>query len=123
MSKYFTESEMACKCCGQIPPQGVDPHLYELLDDIRERAGQPLILSCACRCPAHNAEVGGVPNSQHVTGQAADIIVPDDMTVEELACIAEEMGADGVGRYLSDGFVHVDVRSGRCADTYRWTVD
>ena len=123
MSKYFTESEMACKCCGQVPPQGVDQHLYELLDDIRERVGQPLILSCACRCPAHNAEVGGVPNSQHVTGQAADIIVPDDMTVEELACISEEMGADGVGRYFSDGFVHVDVRSGRCADTYRWTVE
>jgi uncharacterized protein YcbK (DUF882 family) len=32
------------------------------------------------------------------------------MTVDELASIAEAAGADGIGRYYGDQFVHVDTR-------------
>jgi uncharacterized protein YcbK (DUF882 family) len=53
--------------------------------------------------------VGGVPNSQHVLGTAADITV-DDISIDELADIAKECGADGVGRYYGLQFVHIDVR-------------
>ena len=124
MSKYFDEQEeCSCHCCGKLPEGGMDPILMELLDDIREKVGGPLSLNCAYRCPAHNADpsVGGEPNSQHIVGTAADIDAAD-FGVEELAQIAESLGADGVGRYPgSEGnFVHVDVRSGRTFDTYRW---
>ena len=67
-------------------------------------------LSCCYRCPQHNAEVGGVPNSQHVYGRAADVLCPDGVSVDELAEIAEECGADGIGRYYDAQFVHVDTR-------------
>lgn len=118
MSKYFSTSETECHCgCGYNPVSSV---LLDLLDDMREAVGQPLQLSCACRCPEHNAEVGGEWNSQHIYGTAADVIVPDGWTVDEIAEIAENLGADGVGRYYDDEFVHVDVRSGRSWDTYRW---
>lgn len=115
MAKYFTPEEFACKCCGQLP--GIDVRLQNVLDAMREKCGVPLTLSCAYRCPKHNAEVGGVPNSQHVTMCAADVIVPDGFTVEQLAGIAEQCGADGIGRYYDSGFVHVDTR-GYAA---RWT--
>lgn len=119
MSKYFTDAELACKCCGCLPDDGIDPKLYELLDEIREYFGVPININCAYRCPSHNAEVGGVPNSQHVTGQAADIDA-SSIGVELLAEIAEQFGADGVGRYYDAQFVHVDVRAGKVGESYRW---
>ena len=117
MAKYFSNSEMACHCCGCLPDGGIDPRLESLLDAMREAVGGPLVLSCAYRCPAHNREVGGVENSFHTQGTAADVQCPDGMSVEELAAIAEECGADGIGKYYNRLFVHVDVR-GYAA---RWT--
>lgn len=117
MAKYFSTAELTCRCCGELPPNGMDERLLDVLDAMRERVGGPLLLSCAYRCPSHNAEVGGVPNSQHVLGTAADVLCPDGVSVEELAEIAEECGADGIGRYYNSGFVHVDTR-GYAA---RWT--
>lgn len=119
-SEHFSDAELSCRCCGCLPENGMDDNLLGLLEDMRAAAGVPLQLSCAYRCPAHNAEVGGVRNSQHVIGTAADIIVPDGMTVDELADIAVSLNADGVGRYYGSGFVHVDVRSGRCGAGYAW---
>ncbi|HWR41832.1 YcbK family protein [Sporomusa sp.] len=110
MSKYFSESELACKCCGQLPAGGMGERLLQVLDAIREAVGSPVSLSCAYRCPEHNAEVGGVPNSYHIQGIAADVLVPDGMSVDELASIAEQCGAKGIGRYYSQEFVHVDTR-------------
>lgn len=115
MAKYFSAEEMACRCCGSLG-DGIDVRLQNVLDTMREMAGCPLSLSCCYRCPEHNAEVGGVPNSQHVLGKAADVRVPDGMTVDELANIAEAAGADGIGRYYGDQFVHVDTRG----YTARW---
>lgn len=116
-SKYFSDSELVCHCCGQLPENGMDEKLLQVLDAIRESVGGPVSLSCAYRCPKHNAEVGGVPDSQHVQGCAADVLVPDGMSVNELAAIAEQCGADGIGKYYDSLFVHVDTR-GYAA---RWT--
>jgi uncharacterized protein YcbK (DUF882 family) len=119
-SKYFSDEELTCHCCGQYPEQGMDQNLLDLLDEIREAVGGPVNISCAYRCPDHNAEVGGVPNSQHVEGTAADIIVPDGWSVNQLADLAVSLNADGVGRYYDDCFVHVDVRDGRVGAGYAW---
>ena len=109
-SKYFSDEELACKCCGNLPPNGIDSKLLNVIDAIRKSVGGPVSLSCAYRCPTHNAEVGGVPDSQHVQGCAADVLVPDSMSVEEFAQLAESCGADGIGRYYDSLFVHVDTR-------------
>lgn len=121
-SKYFAdyETECHCGCGGNI----INPLLLEKLDLMREMIGGPVELSCAYRCPAHNEEVGGVPNSQHVLGNAADVLVPDYMhchTVGQLAWYAEQVGFDGIGTYPDSGFVHVDVRdNGASPGYYRW---
>ena len=98
----------------------MDQNLLDLLDDIRERVGGPVQISCAYRCPEHNAEVGGEVDSQHLYGKAADVLVPPGWTVDSLADLAVELNADGVGRYYDDGFVHVDVREGRTGAGYAW---
>lgn len=112
MSKYFKPSELACKChrcAGQdnTGPVGIDSHLYEVLDKIRERVGKPVYINSGYRCPEHNEEVGGSPNSQHKLGIAADIRWEGINPVKD-AKIAFECGADGIGVYAS--FLHVDVR-------------
>ena len=118
MSKYFNHTELACHCCDV--DKTVDL-LHDKLDELREAVGRPLELSCAYRCPAHNAEVGGVPNSQHVDGTAADVIVPEGMTVDELGDIAATI-FDGVGRYYGSNFVHCDMRDGGASTNgYTWT--
>lgn len=45
----------------------------EVLQPIRDAWGKPIVVSSGYRCPKLNAAVGGVKNSQHILGQAADI--------------------------------------------------
>ena len=125
LAKYFTDDEFRCKgdndenisiygrgcgCNFSLPPDGMDAKLLELLDKLREVVGVPLSPSCGFRCEIHNSDVGGVSNSQHLYGIAVDLPVPDGLTVDELANWAEYVGFDGIGRYYSDNFVHVDTR-------------
>ena len=116
VSKYFSVAEVSCHCCGV---NGAQPLILQFLDTLREKIGRPLYASCVYRCPKHNREVRGVENSSHVTGLAADVYC-DGLTVDQLADIAENLGADGVGRYYGDEFVHVDVRDGWTGTKYRW---
>ena len=120
MSKYYDYNDTACHCgCGFNSPNDL---LMEYLDKLCDLAGTRLELTNVCRCEEHNAEVGGVRGSQHTLGTAADVVVPDGMTVDELADPALEVGFDGIGRYYEDEFVHVDVRSGGTeAGYYLWT--
>lgn len=123
-SRYFSDYELECHgdgCCNG----GVDkinPILLEKLDKLREMVGGALELSCAYRCPIHNEEVGGVPNSQHVLGNGADVQTPNYRwcsTPEELAWYCEKVGFDAIGIY-SWG-CHVDVRdNGENPCYYRW---
>ena len=48
----------------------------EILEPLREFAGQPIIISSGYRCPQLNVKVGGVYSSQHTLGEAADIRLP-----------------------------------------------
>ena len=93
--------------------------VQELVDVLNEAGITAEEINCGYRCPKHNAEVGGVPNSQHVDGSAADVDAGGS-GVEILARVFEGLRADGVGRYFDDNFVHVDVRDGRKDGGYRW---
>ncbi len=122
MSRYYTDEDMECHCgCHQ---NFADDLLMEHLDRLCDKVGRKLEVTNICRCEEHNMEVGGVRGSQHTLGTAADVVVPDDMTVDELADLALEIGFDGVGRYYEEYFVHVDVRSaGTESGVYQWTDD
>ena len=61
-------------------PKELIPSLKNLcehvLEPLREHFGIPVVISSGYRCPALNRTVGGVSNSQHLKGEAADIILP-----------------------------------------------
>lgn len=111
-SEHFSAEELSCHCCGN-GVEIINPRLLELLESLRANIGGPIEISCAYRCPDHNAEVGGVPNSQHVLGNAADVQTPNYEwchTPDQLLWYCEQLPFDGIGLY--DWGCHVDVRYG-----------
>lgn len=81
--KYFTINELTRSATASklgidnTPSAEVRANLEALvvncLDPVRTIYGKPIIVTSGYRCPALNAAVGGVANSQHTTGNAADI--------------------------------------------------
>ena len=110
--KFFSEREFACKCCGQLPPSmraNIVALVDNVLDPAREEFGGPVTVNSGYRCPKHNIAVGGVVNSQHMKGEAADVCCADN---KRLAEIIEKNGKyDQMIKYLRpDGsirFIHV----------------
>lgn len=109
---YFDTKEFASKD-GQPStwPTVVNPQLIDLCNAIREEFGRPLKVNSGYRSPEHNESVGGVSNSLHTLGQAADLapLAKDMEHIAKLHRIAKKLNpSGGVGLY--DTFVHVDVR-------------
>jgi hypothetical protein len=50
-----------------------------VLEPLREAMGEPIKIGSGYRCPALNRAVGGVTNSQHMKGQAADLCIDGDL--------------------------------------------
>ena len=127
MTKHFSKEEMVrcfrengarCKECrlaqpAKQLPYGIEENMLALVEEVlepaRERLGKPIVVNSGFRCPIHNAAVGGVANSQHMKGEAADITCDDN---KRLAEIIEQLGKyDQLIRYKRpDGsirFIHV----------------
>ncbi|ABO49056.1 Peptidase M15A [Desulforamulus reducens MI-1] len=107
LSAHFAETELACRCCGKLV---IHLELVYKLEDLRRLLDKPVLVNSGYRCPTNNRAVGGVVNSFHSKGMAADIRVPR-MAVKEIAHLAEKVGFGGIGIYASQ--VHVDVRDYR----------
>ena len=62
---------------SNIPSDEAKANLVALVDNVLDRArdawGKPIKVNSGYRCPTLNRAVGGVSNSQHLTGEAADI--------------------------------------------------
>lgn len=109
MAKYFTDSEFACNHCGELPENGMNTKLVEALDKLREMWGRPIYVSSGYRCQYHNANVGGVWNSQHVQGNACDIWTDGDYETFYQFVLNSHLFS-GIGHYPYNEFVHVDMR-------------
>ena len=85
--KYFTPDEMihsdtADRLGIDNSPtseaiQCIDGLVTNVLDNLRDGWGRPIIVTSGYRCKELNAAVGGTRNSQHLKGQAADIVSDD----------------------------------------------
>ena len=122
-SEHFAMNEYACDCvpekenfgwCNGFPVE-MDAGLLAMIEQLRVLIGIPIYISSGVRCEECNSYWGGVPDSQHKDGTAADLIV-EGMTVDELADAARSVGL-GIIKYPYSGFVHV-----QSVDTDRYTV-
>ena len=51
----------------------------KILEPLRVAMGEPIKIGSGYRCKALNQAVGGLYNSQHITGQAADLCIDGDL--------------------------------------------
>ena len=58
--------------------------LADYLDGIREKLGKPILINSGYRSPMLNKAVGGVANSQHLKGLAADVVCADMKSLENV---------------------------------------
>lgn len=101
----FTHDEMKCPCCDR---QAMDERFMARLQRAREIAGTPFDIrnGSGWRCVEHNREIGGVPESSHLTGHAVDIPV---WSSEQRFAIINGLIKAGFKRVgIAKTFIHAD---------------
>lgn len=108
---YFDRSEFACHCggahCNGFPAEP-EEKLIRVADAIRKKFGAAATVSSGVRCTKHNANVGGVSNSRHLSGKAMDFCVAGKSAAQLLA----EVQKHSEIRYsyaIDSSFVHMDI--------------
>ena len=97
---YFTIAELIYsrdywkKIWNKTTPE-VEQNLTALVDNILDPLrlfyGKPININSGYRCPELNKKVGGVWNSQHLTGEAADITTGSKLENQHLARMIVEL--------------------------------
>jgi len=99
--KYFKASEFKY-------PDKMNSFLLHCLDDFRNTAGIPVIITSDYRTPEENAAAGGAKNSAHLRGLAVDIAVSNSrerFIFLRAAIVSGQFMRIGIGR----NFIHLDV--------------
>lgn len=111
--REFERSEVADakRICNVITSFDVRDSIQALTENVlqplRDAWGKPLKVNSGYRCKALNAAVGGVPTSQHLKGEAADIAAGDPV---KLARLAVKLGLPFDQMILYPTFVHFSHR-------------
>ena len=115
LTTNFSLEAFKCKDGSDIP-NDILPNIIELaknLQVLRDYLGKSITINSGYRSTKYNAKIGGVKNSQHVKGKAADIVVKG-ITPKEVALVIEgliekgKMKQGGLGIYPN--FTHYDIR-------------
>jgi len=103
--KYFNTSEFDSP---DVPGSGKNMQHSTLLMlcEARKIADVPFKINSGYRTKAHNSKVGGVSNSAHLKGYAADISTPNGKHQEKIVRALRQAGFKRFGVYTN--FVHAD---------------
>lgn len=113
---YFSEEELACRCCGLI---NLNTDFAVHLPLLRHIWAEPLSPTSVCRCPKHNKSVGGHVRSLHLTDNpshptngcmAADIAWVHWDSDKKLR-FARTAWLHGWSVGLANAFCHIDRRT------------
>ena len=115
--KYFNLKEFDSP---DIDGSGVnmDSAFLDKLDKARELAGIPFKITSGYRSHTHNRKVGGVPDSSHTLGYAADIHCVNSAQRHIIITSLLSVGLNRIG--VSNTFIHVDNDPSKVANVI-WT--
>jgi len=115
LTKNFYKYEFDSKD-GAVMPLEVFKNVQKLAENLqvlRDELKAPITINSGYRSPKHNAKIGGAKRSQHLLGNASDIVVAGH-TPQEVAIVIEELIRDGKmlqgGLKAYDTFTHYDIR-------------
>lgn len=103
--KYFSLNEFDCPT-SEGSASNMDSTFLSMVDNAREYAGIPFRITSGFRTKAHNAYVGGVENSSHLYGYAADIACSSSQERELIVAALIKAGFRRLG--IAKSFVHCD---------------
>lgn len=109
--KYFDREEFECHCEGKYCdgyPAEPSQILVQVADRVRKHFGDSAIVSSGVRCKTHNANVGGVANSKHLSGKAMDFCI-DGKTAEQVLAYVEKQPEINYAYAIDSEYVHMDV--------------
>jgi hypothetical protein len=108
--KYFKREEFKCKCgkyCDGFPAEP-KKKLVTVADRVRQYFGNPAIVSSGVRCKQHNANVGGVANSRHLSGKAMDFRV-SGRSAKEVLAYAQKQPEIRYAYAIDKNYIHMDI--------------
>jgi len=112
MLKHFDFEEFDCPSLegsGLPTTDGGKMNLDFLhkLDEARELAGVPFIITSGYRTPQHNLDVGGRVGSSHIKGLAVDISCDNSGHRERILTALIQVGFRRIG--IAKSFIHTDL--------------
>ncbi|MGH7472980.1 MAG: D-Ala-D-Ala carboxypeptidase family metallohydrolase [Candidatus Methylomirabilales bacterium] len=113
VSDHFSWMEARCPCCHRVPSVTQVTKTANWLERVRAYLGEPMVTHSWCRCPKHNAAVGGVPNSLHTLGWAVDFILKGKSPREVQRLLKLRQGSQTSGGLIgglgkAKGYSHID---------------
>lgn len=124
LTKNFNQSEFDCRD-GSIMPVDVFENITELAENLqvlRDFLDVPIKVNSGYRSPEYNALVNGAKKSQHLLGNAGDIVIGGLQPFQVADVIMELIGQGkmkqgGIGIYNT--FCHYDIRGTAARWDYR----
>jgi len=107
VTRNFTDDEFKCPCCGEFVDSLPFRAFLAKLQDARNIASIPFVITSGYRCPEYNKAVGGKSDSSHLKGLAADIRA--QTSSERFAIVNGLVKAGFVRIGMGRDFIHVDM--------------
>lgn len=104
---YFSYKEFDSPDLPNSGKEFMSKNFIQKLDKIRQEVGFPMKVTSGFRTKFHNQRVGGVPDSAHTKGLAADISTPNGKGQREIIKAALKQGITRIG--IANNFVHLDI--------------
>ena len=104
--KYFKLEEFDSP---DEPGSGKHMHkeILHMLDAVRKDYGKPIKINSGYRTEIRNKKIGGVADSSHLKGLAADISCGNSFDRFKLLNLLLEVGFNRIG--IAKSFIHVDI--------------
>lgn len=118
ITKNFKVKEFACK--DGTKELYIDIELVEKLQAIREYIECPIIIVCGYRTESYNKTCKGATKSKHLTGEAIDFTIKDNITGQDIMddtnifYFANDLNNDfkinriGIYTHRAINFIHID---------------
>lgn len=115
LTQNFSKEEFDCKS-GEEMPESILNRIKILANNLqvlRDYLGVPISINSGYRSPEHNKKIKGATKSQHLLGNAADIVA-EGKSPKEVFNAIEHLQNEGKmligGLHAYDTFTHYDIR-------------